>query len=780
MTIERVSGVPLPTAPADSVGPERRTDDDDTSTLDILIASSYYWPETAGNAPYVTGVAEYLADRGHRVSVATGFPHYPEWQSSARGVLGVREFHRGVEIRRRRHYVPKAQSALTRAAYEASLCAFGTTALPRRAPDAIVGVSPTLAGAVLARAAASLYRRPYGLVFQDLQGPGASQSGIAGGRRIAALVERTEVRLARQAAAVGVIAGGFRRYFEEHGIPSESIHDLRNWSQDAQASETVAETRSRLGWSQTDYVCLHAGNMGHKQGLENILRAASATTDPDIRIVLAGDGNERARLEALAAELRLPNVSFLPPQPTGLYEAMLRAADVLLVNQRSSVGEMSLASKLTSYFMAARPVIGAVAERSETARELSRAGAGLLATPDDALALAAAIRSVKDNMDEGEALGARGRRYAEQHLSAAKVLENYEAFVRTIHHGATDTRRIRLDGHPWHTTEPRPTLIEARTQKSRAERAVVSLLIISFNCRPALESCLESIEQERSALPLEVIVVDNASPDGTVAVVIERFPWVRVIANHSNVGFARAANQAMRIADGEYYLILNPDTQLPPGSISASVAELERHPDVGMLGCKLVRPDGTFDHACKRGFPTVSSALYFFFGLSRLRPSSPRFAHYTAGPLDKNDAGLVDALNGAFMLVRRAAADEVGAMDERYWLYAEDLDWCHRFWESGWKILYWPRVEVLHTKGGSAGEHRSWTLNRAFHRSMWLFYEKHHAPHQPRLLSGAVWAGVWAKFAISVFATSIRRQRAQIRRRRNVRLLGASGTSRAQ
>jgi colanic acid biosynthesis glycosyl transferase WcaI len=734
------------------------TNDGQPDPLDILIFSSYYWPETAGNAPYVTGVAEYLASRGHRVMVATGFPHYPEWRSSGRGVLGVQELHRGVEIRRRRHYVPGTQSALTRAAYEASLCALGTTAFPRRAPDAIIGISPTLTGAVLARAAASLYRRPYGLVFQDLQGPGALQSGIEGGRRIAAFVGRLEIRLARQAAAVGVIAEGFRGYFEDHGIPTESIHDLRNWSQDAVATETMEETRSRLGWSKTDFVCLHAGNMGRKQGLENVLHAAAEIADPNIRIVLAGDGNERARLEMLAEDLRLANVSFLPPQPTGLYESMLRAADVLLVNQRPSVAEMALASKLTSYFMAERPVIGAVAERSETARELGRAGAGLLATPDDPLALAEAIRRLRADVDKGAELGAQGRRYAERHLSATTVLESYETFVRTIHSRVTDTKRTGLTGRPWHATDPRPTLIDASTQGLRTEHAVVSVLIVSFKCWPVLESCLVSIENEGSALPLEVIVVDNASQDDTVASVAERFPWVRIIANHDNVGFAHAANEAMQIAQGEYFLILNPDTLLPHGSLSASVAELERHPDVGMLGCKLVRPDGSFDHACKRGFPTVSSALYFFFGLSRLRPSSPRFAHYTAGPLDKDDTGPVDAVNGAFMLVRRGAVDEVGAMDERYWLYAEDLDWCRRFWETGWKILYWPGVEVVHTKGGSAGEYRSWILNRAFHRSMWLFYAKHHAPDQPRLVAGAVWAGVWAKLAMSVLASSIRRR----------------------
>jgi GT2 family glycosyltransferase/glycosyltransferase involved in cell wall biosynthesis len=729
-----------------------------TSALDVLIVSSYYWPERAGNAPYVTGFAEHLAGRGHRVTVATGFPHYPDWRSSPTGILGTREVHNGVELQRRRHYVPTVQSVRTRAAYEASLCALGATAMPRRAPDVVVGITPTLAGAVLARAAAALYRRPYGVIFQDLQGLGASESGVQGGGRIASLLERSEILLARQATAIGVIAGGFERYFCSHGIPAERIHRLPNWSQGPEPSETVADARSRLGWAPDEFICLHAGNMGHKQGLENVLHAAALIEDPAIRVVLAGGGNERARLEAAVQELGLSNVSFLPPQPSGLYEAMLRAADVLLVNQRASVSEMSLASKLTSYFMAARPVIGAVAEQSETALELERANAGLLTAPGAPSALATAIEWARTHVDEAEALGAQGRRYAEEHLRAEKVLERYEDFVTTISYGAPSrASRMRRERRPWES---------ARRERGRVgvlggvdDSTVVSILIVTYECREATLACLASIEGDRATLPLEVILVDNTSRDGTVAAVEERFPWVRVIANESNVGFAAAVNEALSLARGEYLLVLNPDTVVPPGAIEGAIAELERNPSIGMLGCKLRRTDGTFDHACKRGFPTVSSALYFFFGLHRLWPSSPRFAHYTAGALDSDEPGFVDAVNGAFMLVRRAAVEDVGPMDERYWLYAEDLDWCRRFWENGWKILYWPGAEVTHVKGGSTGDRRSWRLNLAFHRSMWLFYEKHHAGRHPPIFSALVWAGVWAKLGVSAAANAIARLR---------------------
>ena len=732
--------------------------DGDGRALDVLIASSYYWPERAGNAPYVTGVAEYLARRGHRVTVATGFPHYPEWRSSARGFLGVREEHNGVEIRRRRHYVPRRQSARTRAFYEGSLALLGTTALPRTPPDAIVGVSPTLAGAFVARTAATFYRRPYGVVFQDLQGIGALQSGVEGGKRIATLVERMELRLARDAAAVGVIAEGFRSYFESHGIAPARIHDLRNWSHDVEPSEPPEATRARLGWREDEFICLHAGNMGLKQGLENVLHAATFIDDPGIRIVLAGDGNERAHLEGLARALELPNVTFVPPQPSGEYEAMLRSADLLLVNQRAAVGEMSLASKLTSYFMAGRPVVAAVAPESETARELVRAGAGVLSRPDDPAALARTIEEARAGLDDG--LGASGRRYAERHLSAESVLREYEQFVSTIARTPqARARRVpRTTTTPWITGDPHPKQLEPLAPlKAGTREPAVSVIIVSFDCRQAVTACLASLENQPGDTPIEVVVVDNASNDGTVASIRKRFPWVRVIANSANIGFARAANHALEVVSGRAVLFLNPDTVVPAGAIDAVFRELERHPEVGMLGCKLVRPDGTFDHAAKRGFPTIASALAYFLRLDRVRPTSKRLARYTAGTLGEDDAGYVDAVNGAFMLVRREAVDDVGPMDERYWLYAEDLDWCHRFWERGWKILYWPQVEVVHWKGGSAGDVRSWALNRAFHRSMWLYYDKHHAPHHGRVTSLAVWAGVWAKFVFSALVNAARK-----------------------
>jgi colanic acid biosynthesis glycosyl transferase WcaI len=398
--------------------------------LNILITSSYYWPEDAGSAPYLTGPAEHLSARGHDVVVATGFPHYPEWKSSAGGRLGAEEIHNGVRIRRRWHYVPSAQSAAQRAGYELSLLAFGLTAFPRRwQADVVVGTCPSVAAGALAAVAAKRYRAPYGLVFQDLVGRAAAQSGVAGGARVAGLVRRMELGLAKRAAGVAIIAEGFRGYLEEGGVSPDKIYRLRNWTRRVDPIETAPETRTRFGWADDDFVCVHGGNMGHKQGLDNLLDTAALLGDNRVRIALVGDGNDRERLERQARDRQLANVDFIAMQGPGNWEATMQAADVLLVNQRASVTDMSLPSKLTSYFASGRPVIAAASHDSETAAEIEAAGAGLIVPPADPAAFRDAILALEHDRPRAHTLGTSGKGYAESTLSRASALAEYEVFV---------------------------------------------------------------------------------------------------------------------------------------------------------------------------------------------------------------------------------------------------------------------------------------------------------------------------------------------------------------
>jgi colanic acid biosynthesis glycosyl transferase WcaI len=401
--------------------------------LNVLVTTSYYWPEAAGSGPYLTGVAEHLSMLGHEVVVVTGFAHYPEWRSSARGRLAATEEHAGVTIRRRWQYVPRRQSAAQRALYELSLLVLGTTAFARRwRPDVVLGTCPSLAAGVHAAIAARLYGVPYGLVFQDLMGLAAAQSGVSGGSRVATAVRKVELALAARADAVAVIAGGFRRYLEEGGVAPDKIHRMRNWTRRVEPSEGRAETRRRLGWDADEFICLHGGNMGQKQALDNLLETAALLRGEDVRVVLAGDGSDRARLEQRARALRLSNVDFIGLQGPGRWEETMQAADALVVNQRPSVSDMSLPSKLTSYFAAGRPVVAAASAGSETAHEIRAAGSGIVVASGDPRAFREAILSLKSDPHRADEFGRSGRMYAERVLSPARILGEYESFVHSL------------------------------------------------------------------------------------------------------------------------------------------------------------------------------------------------------------------------------------------------------------------------------------------------------------------------------------------------------------
>jgi GT2 family glycosyltransferase len=305
--------------------------------------------------------------------------------------------------------------------------------------------------------------------------------------------------------------------------------------------------------------------------------------------------------------------------------------------------------------------------------------------------------------------------------------------------------------------EPAATPATGAGRVPAASPPLLSVIVVTYNCRELVRVCLESLNEERERVPMEVIVVDSGSSDGTVPAIRDQFAWVQAVASPNNLGFARANNRGLEFATGDYVLFLNPDTVVPPGALAASLDALSSRPEVGMLGCKLVRPDGSLDHACKRGFPTPLSSLYHFVGLTRVRPRSPCFARYTAGHVDSDETATVDAVNGAFMLVRREALEAVGPMDEDYWLWMEDLDWCYRFWQRGWPILYWPGATVVHVKGGSSGGRRAWHSEYDFHRGMWVFYRKHYAAQRSPLTTAGVWLGIWSKLALSRARGRLRR-----------------------
>jgi N-acetylglucosaminyl-diphospho-decaprenol L-rhamnosyltransferase len=288
-----------------------------------------------------------------------------------------------------------------------------------------------------------------------------------------------------------------------------------------------------------------------------------------------------------------------------------------------------------------------------------------------------------------------------------------------------------------------------------AETGTLDAVIVSYRCRSLLRDCLHSLRANPPRRPVRTFVVDNASEDGTVEMVRDEFPEVELHAAASNLGYAAASNLAIRAGAAEYVLALNPDTRVTGGALERLLELMDARPDIGICGCRLERSDGTFDHAARRSFPTPLSALGHFSGLGRRPGARGRLAAYRAPEVAR---GPVDAVNGAFMLVRRSALDEVGLFDEGYWMYMEDLDLCYRFAQAGWVTWFEPSVTVLHVKGGSSGSFRRPRLNYAFHYGMFRFYRKHYAPGRGTLVNAAIYAGIAVKLALSVARSAVARR----------------------
>jgi N-acetylglucosaminyl-diphospho-decaprenol L-rhamnosyltransferase len=285
--------------------------------------------------------------------------------------------------------------------------------------------------------------------------------------------------------------------------------------------------------------------------------------------------------------------------------------------------------------------------------------------------------------------------------------------------------------------------------------ATLEVVIVSHGAEALLRRCLASLrEHPPRTATMRVTVVDSGSPDGTPEMVAREFPEVE-LERCANIGFSAANNLALRRSDADAVLLLNPDTEVYDGTLDTCLARLAADPGIGMVGAKLVREDGELDHAAKRSFPTPLAALAHFTGIGR-GAAAGSLSQYRATHLDEDEPGEVDAVNGAFMLCRAAAVVEVGLFDEGYWLYMEDLDWCHRFWDAGWKVFYEPRAIALHVKGGSSATRRAPRQEIAFHRGMGRFYRRFDAPGSNALLNAAVYLGIGAKLAVSLAITAVR------------------------
>lgn len=253
----------------------------------------------------------------------------------------------------------------------------------------------------------------------------------------------------------------------------------------------------------------------------------------------------------------------------------------------------------------------------------------------------------------------------------------------------------------------------------------LSVIIVSWNVVSLLRRCLNALDRQREGLSMEVIVVDSGSIDGSGQMVRTEFPWVNLLAHAENLGFPRGNNIGIQRATGEYVLLLNPDTEPLDNALEKMAAFLRSHPDVGVVGCQLRFPDGTIQSS-RRRFPTLATGFFESTWLQRWAPAR-LLDHYYARDLDDNLTGDVDWVVGACLMTRREVVQQVGLLDEGYFMYSEELDWCRRIRTAGWRVVYFPDAQVIHHEGKSSEQ--AITLRHInFQRAKLRYFRKYHGP----------------------------------------------------
>lgn len=308
--------------------------------------------------------------------------------------------------------------------------------------------------------------------------------------------------------------------------------------------------------------------------------------------------------------------------------------------------------------------------------------------------------------------------------------------------------------------------VDASVTSLPASSGAVYAIVVNFRTPDLTASAIEHLCASRlDARPLHVIVVDNGSGDGSADQLAAQFPTIPVIASPQNLGFAGGNNLAIAELLGQipawtdrndtFVLLINSDVEVDVDAVAICVDFMKAHPSVGIVGPKVVLPDGRLDLACRRGFPTPARAFWKLTGLAKRFPDNPRFTGYNLTHLDEDEVTEVDAVMGAFMLVRLAAIDAAGLLDERFFMYGEDIDWAYRIKQHGWRVYYVPTATVRHLKGATT-RRQSYRMIVEFYRAMWLFHRKHYAEQSFFLLNWLVAAGVVVRGSVAIAANALR------------------------
>ncbi|MCG7631548.1 glycosyltransferase family 4 protein [Gordonia McavH-238-E] len=403
--------------------------------LDALVVSLNFDPEPTGIAPYAAGLAKALRARGKKVGVLTTYPHYPQWKVYD-GYTGLRttESVEGVYVQRLRTYVPRVPSLARRLSMEALFALrVGLSSDVRQSTSIIVTSPSLLSAAVLVLQSRALRRSNVTVWLQDIYTLGVRETGHTRSARMQNAVKLLESWVVRHARRTVVIHDSFEDFVrDELDADMSRVEIIRNWTHiDSGIGGDIGEFRQKMGWAASEVIVLHAGNMGKKQALHNVIEAArvSASSDgPPLRFILMGDGAERRDLESLA--VGIPNVSIIDPVSVDQFPLALASADMLLVNEGPDVRGMAVPSKLTSYFSSGRPVLAATHGATPTSKELQLSGAGIRVSPANPSALVEGARRLGEDADLRDELGRRGRRYFEDYLVEATAIDSFEGLIK--------------------------------------------------------------------------------------------------------------------------------------------------------------------------------------------------------------------------------------------------------------------------------------------------------------------------------------------------------------
>ena len=285
-------------------------------------------------------------------------------------------------------------------------------------------------------------------------------------------------------------------------------------------------------------------------------------------------------------------------------------------------------------------------------------------------------------------------------------------------------------------------------------KPLVSALVVSYNTKDVLLQTLQAFFATAD-IPVEAVVVDNDSSDGSAAAVTDEFPQATVLVQSKNLGYGRAANIGLERCQGRFVLLLGSDVTVDPQTVGKLADFLLTRPDAGAVGPRVLLPDGALDPDSRRSFPIPSTLFYRTIGLSRLFPKSPRFGRHNMGHLPESEVHEMDAGTGACLMLRTAALDRVGFFDPRYFMFGEDIDLCYRLRLGGWKVFYQPTASATHHVSSAAPEQQR-QMSYQRHRSMWTYHFKHHAEDVSAFGNGLVWAQIWGRWAAQRVKDTVR------------------------